>query len=157
MSLFQHIIYKISLISLCSAITVGPVVSAELYKWVDKNGVTQYSEKPPADRSGVQTLNVPVTPPDQAAIDKLKTRVETVDKLRETRVEDQKLKRQVEQDIAVNEENCRRAKAKSAAYQVPNALIAQPDGSRIRVDEPTRLKELAASKEMIGKYCTAVK
>lgn len=155
MRLFQDFIYSISVFGLCSAITVNPVASAELYKWVDKNGVTQYSESPPTDRTGVQTLNLPDTVADPAAVEKLKASVEAVNKLSETRQEDQQLKKQVEEAKAINEENCRRSKALQAAYSVPNALIGQPDGSRQRIDEDTRLKELAKSKDMIKQYCTS--
>jgi Domain of unknown function (DUF4124) len=34
----------------CSALTALPVNAAEIYRWVDERGVTQYGEKPPANR-----------------------------------------------------------------------------------------------------------
>lgn len=153
MSLFRELIYSTSLISLSGAMFAGPVTSAELYKWVDENGVTQYSQSPPVGKAEVQTMNVKVTPADPAAAETLKARVESLDKIRDTRAEDQQLNRQVEEAKAVNEENCRRARARLAAYSVPNALIEQVDGSRARVDEATRQKELTASQEMVKTYC----
>jgi hypothetical protein len=36
------------LISLCGVITAGQ--AADIYRWVDERGVTQYGEKPPANR-----------------------------------------------------------------------------------------------------------
>lgn len=134
-------------------LTNGVTVSAELYKWVDEHGVTQYSEQPPAGKADVQKLNLKVTPADPVAAEKLKAQVEGLDKSREARAEDEQIKRQVADAKAVNEENCRRAKARVAAYSIPNALIQQEDGSRTRVDEPTRQKELAASKDMVKTYC----
>jgi hypothetical protein len=142
-----------SLLGLCGVVAVTPVSSAELYKWVDESGVTQYSQTPPPGNTEVQTLDITVTPTDQSALEKLKSNVNTVDEMRETRLQDQEAKRLAAEEKAVNEENCRRARARMASYQIPNALIAQADGSRMRVDENTRLKELAASQEMIKQYC----
>ncbi len=116
---FQGLIYRISLLGLCSAITINPVIATELYKWVDKNGVTQYSQSPPTDNTSVKTLNLPNTAADPAAIEKLKSRVETADKLRDTRKEDEQLKLQVEETKALNEENCRRAKALQVVIVLP--------------------------------------
>lgn len=153
MNLLQNSISALLASGMIAAVSINPLASAELYKWVDENGVTQYSQSPPLDKSGVQTLNVKVTPADQSALEKMKSRVETADKLRDTRLEDEKLNRQVEEAKAVTEENCRRSKARVAAYSIPNALIEREDGSRERVDEPTRQKELAASREMVKQYC----
>jgi len=153
MSCLNRVFFYISLIGLCGVMVTAPVASAELYKWVDENGVTQYSQRPPPGNTDVQTLNVPENSADQSALDKLKTQVNKADEMREARLKDQELKRQAEEEKVVKEENCRRAQARLASYQVPNALIAQADGSRVRVDEATRLKELAASKEMIVTYC----
>jgi len=155
MYMIQSLRYRMMLTGLCGVIAIGgsTVYSAEMYKWVDENGVTQFSQTPPPGKTDVQTLNVKVTPADPAAAEKLKARVEGLDKIRDTRAEDQQLKGQVEEAKAVNEENCRRARARLAAYTVPNALIEQADGSRARVDEATRQKELTASQEMVKTYC----
>lgn len=151
----QNLRYRMMLTGMCGVITIfgGTVYSAEMYKWVDENGVTQFSQTPPPGKSDVQTLNVKVIQADPAAAEKLKAQVEALNKTRDTRAEDLQLNRQVEEAKAVNEENCRRARAKLAAYSVPNALIEQEDGSRSRVDETTRQKELTASQEMIKTYC----
>lgn len=153
--IIQSLRHRVLLTGLCGVIAIGgsTVYSAEMYKWLDENGVTQFSQTPPPGKSNVQTLNVKVAPADPAAAEKLKARVESLDKIRDTRAEDQQLNRQAEEAKAVNEENCRRARARLAAYSVPNALIEQADGSRARVDEATRQKENTAAQEMIKTYC----
>jgi len=130
-----------------------PPVPAELYKWVDEDGVTHYSERPPADRSRADTITVRTVPASESAIQRMQEQIQTADGLRKDRLQEQELRRQAEEAEAVRKENCRRSRARLASYQIPNALIAQPDGSRIRVDEETRQKELALAREMIEKYC----
>lgn len=127
--------------------------SASLYKWIDEEGVTQYSERPPPAGTKAETLNVNPGKADKSAIKQLESRINTVDELRDARLEEQEAKRQAEEERAMKQENCRRSRDRLASFQIPNALIAQPDGSRIRVDEETRLRELATSQEMIDKYC----
>lgn len=132
-------------------ITTG--THAEMYKWVDEQGVTQYTEKPPPDRLDVERLNIQVAPANEDAINKLNLQIKQADQLREDRLKAAEEKRLLAEEQALKEENCRRSRARLASYSVPNALIAQQDGSRIRVDEETRQRELATSREMIEKYC----
>ena len=40
---------------------------AQIYKWVDEKGVTQYGQKPPADNKS-QKMNMPVTSPGAPAV-----------------------------------------------------------------------------------------
>lgn len=126
---------------------------AQLYKWVDEEGVTQYSDRPPPESSDVEIVTPDTASPDAAAISKMKSQSSRADKLREERLKAAEEKRLAEEERAIREENCRRSRAKLASYSVPNALILQQDGSRVRVDEPTRQRELASAREMIEKYC----
>jgi hypothetical protein len=126
---------------------------AEMYKWVDEQGVTQYTEKPPANRQDVERLDIQVAPANEEAINKLKQQINQADHLRDERLKAADEKRLLAEEQALKVENCRRSRARLASYSVPNALIAQPDGSRIRVDEETRQRELVTSREMIEKYC----
>ena len=48
----------------------GTAAHAEVYKWVDENGKTQFSDKPPANQKNVKQLNLKdtaVSPADKAA------------------------------------------------------------------------------------------
>ncbi len=130
-----------------------PPLSAELYKWVDADGVTHYSQRPPPGHTAVETITIRTEPASEAALQNMQEQARMADKLREARLHEAELKRLAEEERAIREENCRRSRAKLTSYQIPNALIAQPDGSRIRVDEETRQRELASAREMIEKYC----
>jgi hypothetical protein len=47
----------------------GTAAYAEVYKWVDENGKTQFSDKPPPNQKNVKQLNINsnVSPADKAA------------------------------------------------------------------------------------------
>ena len=50
----------------------GTAAHAEVYKWVDENGKTQFSDKPPPNQKNVKQLNIDtkVSPADKAAADR---------------------------------------------------------------------------------------
>lgn len=131
----------------------GTVSHAQMYKWVDEDGVTQYTQQPPPGNIPAESLQVRVAPADEAALNKLESQLNQADQLRENRLKAAEESRLVAEEKAIKEENCRRSRARLNSYSIPNALIAQPDGSRLRVDEQTRQRELATSREMIEKYC----
>jgi len=131
----------------------GTISHAQMYKWVDEEGVTQYTQHPPPGNTPAESLQVRIPPADESALKKLDSQVKQADELRESRLKTSEQQRLVAEEKAVKEENCRRSRQRLASYSVPNALIAQADGSRVRVDEDTRLRELVTSREMIEKYC----
>lgn len=145
-------VYQIICAIVCAAFLLQPA-HAELYRWVDENGVTQFTDKAPPAGRAAETLEVRTRPADPGAIKELEASLERADEKRENRLKAAEERRLAEEEQAVKAENCRRARSRLASYSIPNALIAQQDGSRIRVDEPTRQRELAASREMIEKYC----
>lgn len=50
----------------------GNAARAEVYKWVDENGKTQFSDKPPPNQKNVKQLNINtnVSPADKAAAER---------------------------------------------------------------------------------------
>ena len=148
----NHIYKKCILIGLC-LMGISSISHAQMYKWVDEEGITQYSQLPPLNQTEVETIEVPKYSINASAIRDLKLQLNRAESLREMRLEAMKLQQIEDENQAINEENCQRSRARMASYSVPNALILQADGSRIRVDEETRLKELVTSEELINKYC----
>jgi len=60
-------------VSLAAAFALaGPAAHAEVYKWVDENGKTQFSDKPPPNQKNVKQLNLNtnVSPADKAAAER---------------------------------------------------------------------------------------
>lgn len=126
---------------------------AQLYKWVDKDGVTQYTQSPPPAEFEVETLEIDTQSARALDIWEMENRVRRLNLEREARLLEEQNKQIDQENEAVQAENCQRSRQRLSSYSVPNALILQADGSRVRVDEDTRQRELAATREMINKYC----
>ncbi|MEX2525154.1 MAG: DUF4124 domain-containing protein [Gammaproteobacteria bacterium] len=132
---------------------VIPLANAEIYKWTDEDGQVHYSQSPPPGDRQAETIDATRSDASEEALQELEKDKARAEALRKARLEEQREKKQAEEEKAWKEENCRRARDRLHSYSVPNALIKQQDGSRIRVDEETRQKELARAREMIQKYC----
>jgi len=57
-------------LALAFTLTLAGTAHAEVYKWVDANGRTQFSDKPPPDQKNVKQLDLkerPISPAERAA------------------------------------------------------------------------------------------
>jgi len=127
---------------------------AELYKWVDEDGVTQYSQTPPPGDIQTETLEIQTRSTSASAVRDMENRIRRLNLEREARLIEEQNKQIDKENATVHAENCQRSRQQLASYSVPNALILQSDGSRVRVDEDTRQRELVATQALIKKYCT---
>jgi hypothetical protein len=132
---------------------LGTLSQAQMYKWVDEDGVTQFTQSRPPNGTDAEIIEVKTKSASTAALKNLESQIKKADGLREKRLEDAEIKQIDKENQAIMVENCRRSRARLAGYSVPNALMMQPDGSRIRVDEDARQRELAEARENISKYC----
>ena len=146
------IVKSVSLLALGCLFAPGAV--AEMYKWVDEDGQVQYTQSPPPPGVEGETIKPPPPPasPEEAQ-KQMQAREELLDGLQEDRQNKVETDAQAAAGAAWTEENCRRARASVSAYQVPNALIAQPDGSRTRITEEQRLAGLKEAQERVKEYC----
>jgi hypothetical protein len=136
----------------CLAALASPAM-AEMYKWVDADGKVHYTqERPPPGIKG-DTIKPPPPVDSEAAAKQLEARQELLKGAQEGREKSAGDAKQAAEDKAFNDENCRRAKQTAAAYQVPNALVSQPDGSRKRYTEDERQKGLAEAEGHVKEFC----
>ena len=139
--------------SLVCLVALAPPAMAEMYKWVDADGHVHYTqERPPPGIKG-DTIKPPPPVDSETAAKQLESRQELLNDAREGREKSAEEAKNAADDKAFNEENCRRAKQSVAAYQVPNALVEQADGSRMRFPEDERLKGLADSEARVKQFC----
>lgn len=143
---------RLLLFSFCLISVNYPIVAA-VYKWVDEDGKTIYSQTPPPGDTEVDIIKTPAQVDTSNALKAMQDDINRVDSLRETRLNKAEDKQKIKEDLAFRQENCRRSQARLASYSVPRARILQADGSRIRPDEETRQKELIKSREMIQEWC----
>jgi len=127
---------------------------AAMYKWVDDEGTTHYTQQPPP--AGIESITLK-TPP---AIDGSETaknfenQQKFLDTEREKRQKLIKAQLRAAEDKARMEKNCELVRARLKKYITsPRVQLVQADGSQIRSTEEQRQEGIADSKEMIKKYC----
>ena len=126
---------------------------AAVYKWVDKNGQTVYSQNPPPGDVEFEEIGAPPKVDSARALKKLRDDKIKADKMRRERLReeaDQKKTREQEKEV---KKNCKIAKGKLASLQRPRAKILQPDGSRIRLPEEERQRQIKEAEAKIKEWC----
>jgi hypothetical protein len=134
----------------CAGINLA---QAEMYKWVDAQGNTHYTQSPPPDDIQYSTVAPPPkVEPGQAneRIQRQKQIVDTIQKQRSAAQEEQRL---VDEDKQAREQNCKLGRDRLASYERPGVMLPQPDGSRIRATEEQRQEQIKISREMIAEFC----
>ncbi len=150
--------YKINKTALITAVILNtalfmPVTEARMYKWVDDEGNTHYTQSPPAGDIEAVTIKPPAKIDTESALDNVDKQYEKADKLRKSRLDQADLEAQQQEAKAIEEENCKRAHQRLETYSRPRGLIQQDDGSRIRIDEEARQAGIVESQKMIKEYC----
>lgn len=150
--------YKINRTALITAVILStalfmPVTEARMYKWVDDEGNTHYTQSPPVGDIEAETIKPPPKVDTENARGKVEQQYEKADKLRKSRLDKAELEAKEQEAKAIEEENCKRAHQRLATYSRPRGLIQQEDGSRIRIDEEARQAGIVESQKMIKEYC----
>ncbi len=141
--------------------------SAQLYRWVDKDGRVRYSDTPPPGvkattlqpPSGAAAPAAPA-PGDAAAKDAKKgplTPAEQEAEYRKRQLGAQKAREKEEQagrDAQAKQENCARAKETLAGLE-SGQRIARTDasGERYYVDDDQRAAEIAKARQSVSAWC----
>ncbi|MGA7979397.1 MAG: DUF4124 domain-containing protein [Chromatiaceae bacterium] len=144
-----------SLIVLFAASTCMPL-HADMYRWVDENGRTVYSQSPPPDGQAVKLKAAPPPPPAEvsAAQKRLQRQIETSFDDREERkraAEEQAKKDEAAKRLA---ENCAAARKNLETLQnLGPRMIRTSDGEYRRLSEEEVAAEIRKTEEQIAKHC----
>ena len=151
------------------ALAFSGVASAQLYKWVDKNGRTQYGDTPPADAAKVTRLKPP--PPgsaptpapsadakkDAAGKDKggkALTPEQAFQKRQQERADaDQKAaKERAEADQ--KRAGCEQAQASLRQLQSGQRLsTVNAQGERVFIDDDARARQIEQAQKSVADWC----
>lgn len=130
-------------------------VNAQIYKWVDDNGQTHYSQEPPASGEA-QQMDVPPPPPidpdeAQKEVDDLIEQQQAAEKAQQ---EAEKEAQQEAEQEAIKQENCRIARENLRQYQNnPGRRVMDEDGNVTRLREEDRQQKMLEFQEQIDLYC----
>jgi hypothetical protein len=145
------------LIILLSLLTVVTVQAAQVYKWVDENGQTQFSQFPPAEAN--QAKKIKVESAQSASPSKLNTKLKDV---RQKLLEDSVARNtQSEQDKEDEKDAERKAKNCELAKQQLRDLEANgrvyktlENGEREWYDVKGRDKLISDAKKQVSEHCS---
>jgi hypothetical protein len=126
---------------------------AAMYKWVDADGITQYTQSPPPDGISADTVAPPPKVDTEAAIKQLQEQQKRSDQYFEDKSKQQEENQNAEADAARKKEMCAKARARLASYERPRVNIVNEDGTRTRATEEQRQEQIRSSNESIQKYC----
>jgi hypothetical protein len=130
--------------------------SGKIYKWVDQNGETQYTQTPPpAGMQAIEIRNAP-QPADDPAAERARLQQET-EALDERLKEHQERAARAEvsaKNEQIRRKNCINAKKNlSELHEGGNKRYLMPDGEVMRLTEEDRQKRIAETEAQIAEFC----
>ncbi len=131
-------------------------VSADVYKWVDQQGETHYSQSPPPRNQKAELIKAPPPP----AINPADAQLE-VDELIAQQVEDRKARQEqqavvqeVAEQEAIRRQNCQTAKHNLQQYQDNlGRRYVNDDGNVTRIKEEVRQQKIKDQQNNIQEFC----
>jgi hypothetical protein len=142
------------LAGLLVALACAPA-GAQVYKWVDANGVTHYSEKPPETGKAKE---VPLREASPAGADAKTAPDASLQEreraFRQRLAERQQAEAKQAKDKAAREEDCKRARLHLADMNHSPMLYDLNDkGERVYMSDEQRAQTIAASQEDYNQHC----
>jgi len=127
---------------------------ATMYKWVDEEGNTHYSEKPPVGDVEVQTVKPPPKVDTDSALKELEAKENKLKEIDNDRAKQAETAAAENKPMEINKRNCETSRRNLASVNAnPRVYSTDADGNRYKIGEDERQAKIAAAKEAIAKYC----
>lgn len=143
---------KFSLILLA----VAPCAAfAGVYKWIDDNGVTHYSQTPPAGRSSRQ-IEVPAVAPASAPARTFQEQERELRQQRLQREQSEEAQRNREVgDAATRRQKCLSAQSTLHILEMQRPIYSVNEkGERVFIEDSDRPAAIEAARENVRTYCS---
>lgn len=142
---------KIVFIMLC----FSTVSFAEMYKWVDENGKTHYSQSPPVSDVKVETIAPPPPVDTSNAQKEVQNNVEKADALREKRLVAKEESEKENLEAKKRQQECKQLNKRLASLELrPTANKTDKEGNVSRMTEEERQKDISNTKKQINEKCS---
>jgi len=126
---------------------------AEVYRWVDADGVTQFGERPPPE-AGAERVKLRASSADPAAEARLDALQASLAESREARVQQRAEAAAAAAEADAARERCAAARAHRTRLVTATRLFrVAADGSRERVGEAEREADLKRIDAAIAEHC----
>jgi len=135
------------------------VANGELYKWVDNNGKTQYTDQPPpvgaaTTEKKLELKLAPVQPADAKDKKTGKNLAERELDFKKRLAEKEQEEAKQQKEIKENKEKCTQARSKLKLYQeAPKLTVSDGKGGIVRADDEARQKGIKEAQKEIKTYC----
>ena len=131
---------------------------AGMYRWVDENGVTVYSQTPPPEKPSVR-IAPPPPPPAQPAgaadSEGLEQKMQKFQDRQDLKKENAERQAETERIAQRREQECQAARNNLGILEGhPRKLIGTPDGQYHRLTDEERQAQIDKAKGLIEEYCT---
>lgn len=127
---------------------------ARMYRWVDEDGVTVYSQSPPATGEAQEVkVHASTASPAPAATGDANGPANS-DAPSATDQDQGPSKDEIAESNRIKEENCQAARHNLNLYQnLGNKLVKTPDGLYQRLTEEERQEKIQESQRLMDEYC----
>ena len=129
------------------------IVTAKMYKWIDENGNTHYTQTPPSGDIQAIEISPPPRVDTSEAQKKLESQIEQADKYQSDRYKQLELEEKEQKLAADKEARCMSARASQASFERPRVNYVNEDGSRRIMEEEERLASLEKAKAQVKEAC----
>ena len=125
-----------------------PVMAAQVYKWVDAQGVTHFGAQPPEGQQAT-SVNTTIAPAPAA----IPAKLPQVGVDEEQQAIDEKVKKEVAAKETERKQYCEKMRTNLAQLENNPRLREEVNGEVRRLDENERQKRIAEAKKAIAENC----
>jgi len=125
-----------------------PAMAAQVYKWVDAQGVTHFGAQPPEGQQAT-SVNTTIAPAPAA----IPAKLPQVGIDEEQQAIDEKVKKEVAAKEAERKKYCETIRTNLAQLENNPRLREEVNGEVRRIDEDERQKRIAETKKAIAENC----
>lgn len=144
----------LALLGLGLALASG-AAEARTYKWVDENGVTQYTQTPPpkGDYDKIKGPGAPAVNPDKAQMD-LEQRLKDYEKRRDDSQKQREESGKTSQEAAQNKADCEKSRQNLKNFELhPRMKYTDEKGNVSYMTDADRQKKMQEIRDTIKKVC----
>jgi len=147
----KSIVCSIGLLALCLSPMSG---FAQMYKWVDEEGNTHYSQQPPPEGITVETVQPPPRVDTENAVKGLSEQQEKLQKLDEERNKQREEQAKLDEQAALKEKNCRISQDRlNNLLNTGTVRAIDEEGNMTRTTADEHQARIDEVKEKVKKYC----
>ncbi|OGT74970.1 MAG: hypothetical protein A2W76_00380 [Gammaproteobacteria bacterium RIFCSPLOWO2_12_47_11] len=141
-------------ILLSGMITITFDARAQMYKWVDAEGNTHYTQQLPPDGVEYETKKPPPSVNTEEAVDSFQKMQDEERKSRESKEKSGQEAAIKEQDQAELQKKCDSLRLRINSLQRPRITTTDENGNRARMPEEERLKSIEEAEKKLAEHCS---